>query len=57
MLIGNFRMISLRSEVLCRLQRLLHLLRVFVDAHLRKTSEHARKSNRPSRMPPKSVVA
>jgi hypothetical protein len=29
-------MISLRSEILCRLQRLLHLLRVFIDAHLSK---------------------
>ncbi len=33
MLVGDFRMISLRSEVLCRLQRFLHLLRVSVDAH------------------------
>ena len=33
MLVREFRMISLRSEVLRRLQRLLHLLRVFVDAH------------------------
>ena len=33
MFVRDFRMISLRSEVLRRLQRLLHLLRVFVDAH------------------------
>ena len=33
MLIGNFRMVSLRTEVLCRLQRFLHLLGVFIDAH------------------------
>jgi hypothetical protein len=33
MFVRYFRMISLRSEILCRLQRLLHLLRVFVDAH------------------------
>jgi hypothetical protein len=26
-------MISLRSQVLCRLQRLLHFLRELVDAH------------------------
>src|SRR5438552_6135513 len=31
MFVRNFRMLSLRSEVLRRLQRLLHLLRVFVD--------------------------
>src|SRR4029077_97668 len=33
MFVRDFRMISLRSEVLRRLQRLLHLLRVFVDPH------------------------
>ena len=33
MLVGDFLMISLRSQVLCRLQRLLHLLRELVDAH------------------------
>src|SRR6266403_1843881 len=33
MFVRDFRMISMRSEVLRRLQRLLHLLRVFVDAH------------------------
>jgi hypothetical protein len=32
-------MISLRCEILRRLQRLLHLLRVFVDAHA-STYEH-----------------
>jgi hypothetical protein len=26
-------MIGLRSQILCRLQRLLQLLRVFIDAH------------------------
>ena len=33
MFVRDFRMIGSRSEVLRRLQRLLHLLRVFVDAH------------------------
>jgi len=33
MLIRDFRMIGLRSQILRGLQRLLHLLRVFVDAH------------------------
>src|SRR6266481_3106826 len=33
MFVRDFRMISLRREVLRRLQRLLHLQRVFVDAH------------------------
>src|SRR6266403_5022385 len=33
MLIRDFRMIGLRSQILRALQRLLHLLRVFVDAH------------------------
>jgi len=33
MLVGNFRMVSLRSQVLRALQRFLHLLREFVDAH------------------------
>ena len=36
MLVRDFGMISLRREVLRRLQRLLHLLRVFVDAHAPK---------------------
>src|SRR5436190_19267965 len=31
--VGNLRMITLRSEVLRSLQSLLHLLRVFIDAH------------------------
>ena len=33
MLIRDFWVIRLRSEVLCRLQRLLHLLRVSINAH------------------------
>src|SRR5262245_8632337 len=33
MLVRNFRMIALRSEVLRCLQRFLHFLRVSVDAH------------------------
>ncbi len=33
MLVGNFRMVSLLSQVLRALQRFLHLLREFVDAH------------------------
>src|SRR5947199_6341562 len=33
MFVRNFRMISPRSEVLRSLERLLHLLRVFVNAH------------------------
>jgi hypothetical protein len=33
MLIGDFLMIELRSDVLRRLQRLLHLLREPVDPH------------------------
>ena len=33
MFVRDLRVISPRSEVLRRLQRLLHLLRVFVDAH------------------------
>ena len=36
MFVRDFRMIRLRSEVLCRLQRFLHLLRVSVDAHAPK---------------------
>src|SRR5438046_2337095 len=39
MFIGNFRMVSLRSDVLRSLQRLLHLLCVFIDAHDSKDSE------------------
>jgi len=33
MFVGDVRMISLRRQILCSLQRLLHLLRVFIDAH------------------------
>src|SRR5215831_8207740 len=33
MFVRNFGIVQLRREVLCRLQRLLHLLRVSVDAH------------------------
>src|SRR6266446_4050944 len=33
MLVGNFLMIELRSDILRRLQRLLHLLRELIDAH------------------------
>ena len=33
MLIGNFLVIGLRSEVLRRRQRFLHLLRELIDAH------------------------
>jgi hypothetical protein len=36
MLVRNIRMIGLRSQILRALQRLLHLLRVFIDAHLFK---------------------
>ena len=43
MLVCDFRMIGLRSQILCRLQRLLHLLRVFVDAH---TSTYEREGQR-----------
>src|SRR5206468_5389890 len=39
MFVGNVRMISLRSQILRSLQRLLHLLGVFIDAHVRKDSE------------------
>src|SRR4030095_252485 len=41
MLVGDFRMVSLRSDVLRSLQRFLHLLRVFIDAHGSKDSECA----------------
>jgi len=34
MLIRNFLMIKLRCDILRRLQRLLHFLREFVDAHI-----------------------
>jgi|SRR5882762_4716325 len=33
MFVGDVRMISLRSQILRSLQRFLHLLRVFIDAH------------------------
>src|SRR5437588_5753425 len=33
MLVGDFLMIELRSDILRRLQRFLHLLRKFIDAH------------------------
>ena len=33
MFVGDVRMIGLRSQILRSLQRLLHLLRVFIDAH------------------------
>src|SRR6266498_2176680 len=39
MLIRNFRMITLGSQVLRSLQRFLHLLRVFVDTHFSKDNE------------------
>src|SRR5206468_12949700 len=39
MFVGNVRVISLRSQILRSLQRLLHLLGVFIDAHVRKDSE------------------
>src|SRR6266705_3578830 len=43
MLICDFRMIGLRSQILRALQRLLHLLCVFVDAH---TSTYEREGQR-----------
>src|SRR4029077_14571440 len=46
MLIGNFRMITLRREVLCRLQRFLHLLGVFIDAHSSRITRERRFPNR-----------
>src|SRR5439155_25843985 len=46
MFVRDFRMISLRSEVLRRLQRLLHLLRVFVDAHRMYTNDRRLQGNR-----------
>jgi hypothetical protein len=41
MLVRYFRMISLRSDVLRSLQRFLHFLCVFIDAHGSKDSECA----------------
>ena len=46
MFVRDFRMISLRSEILRRLQRLLHLLRVFVDPHASKITKERRFPNR-----------
>src|SRR5205809_1993340 len=50
MLIRDFRMIGLRSQVLRRLQRLLHLLRVFIDAHA-STYERERHRQLPTANP------
>ena len=47
MFIRDFRIIRLRRHVLRRLQRLLHLLRVFVDAHLFKNNQGAAVSKPP----------
>src|SRR5207249_2212063 len=50
MLVRDFRMIGLGSQVLRRLQRLLHLLRVFIDAHA-STYERERHRQLPTANP------
>ena len=47
MFVRDFGIIRLRRQVLRSLQRLLHLLRVFVDAHLFKNNQGAAVSKPP----------
>jgi hypothetical protein len=45
MLIRNFLVIGLRSEILRRLERLLHFLREFIDAHASPSASARSASN------------